>query len=75
MPDEAHIIRPDEDWSNADWTKGSWDFPGRTPEQVASLLVGLPVDQVARLPLMVRNPERAARVLAILARLDAQARE
>ncbi len=56
----------DADPANADWTKRSWDFPGMTSEQIARLLLpaGMAdVDAIARLPVMLWNPEQAGPVL------------
>ena len=56
----------DGDPANADWTKRSWDFPGRSPEQVARLLLpadATNVDGIAQLPVIVWNPEQAGPVL------------
>ena len=55
----------DGDLSNADWTKATWDLIG-TPQQIADSFAGQDPEHVATLPVMVRNPEQAAPVLAIL---------
>jgi len=53
-------VNIDADLENADWTKGSWDIPATSVEELRTWLKqqGMTVEQFKRLPVYRRNMKR-----------------
>lgn len=51
------LIRPDEDLTNADWPKGTWDLPVHNLQELRAWIAvqGLTVAQFKALPVYQRN--------------------